>query len=124
VIIEGEVTDGVVSVPVTSTWRYSPDDPWVVEVDFAEDEVTWDISIELLRGALSSPSGALRGSGDLLIEVSGMHVVLHLSNGCATATVMLPADEVQDFLDQVNDRDSDEVVARELDKFLEGLGVE
>jgi hypothetical protein len=124
VIIEGEVTDGVVSAPVTSTWRYNPDDPWVVNVDFHEDEVTWGLSLELLREVLSSPPGGLQGSGDLLIELSDGYAILHLSNGGAAATVKIPADKMQEFLGQVDDRDSDELVARELDKFLDSLEVE
>ncbi|MET9816915.1 SsgA family sporulation/cell division regulator [Streptomyces sp. NPDC006355] len=121
-IIEGEASNGVASAPVTSIWRFKPDDPWVTKVDFVEDEVTWDISLDLLREALTSPG--LRGSGDLLIEVSGIHVVLYLRNGFSTATVKLPVDEVQEFLDQIDDRDSDETVARELERFLETLEVD
>jgi hypothetical protein len=123
VIIEGEVTDGVAIAPVTSTWRYSPDDPLVVEVDFhQESEVTWTFSLELLRETLTS--SGLRGLGDVLMQISGIHLVLRLNNGCATSTVKFPVDEVQDFLDRVDDRGSDEIVARELDKFLEALEID
>jgi hypothetical protein len=123
VIIEGEVTNGIASAPVTSTWRYNPDDPWVVKVDFVEDEVTWDISLYLLREALACPGG-LQGFGDLVIGVSGGEVIMQLSNGVDKATVLVPADEVQEFLGQVDDHESDEIVSRELDKFLETLEVE
>lgn len=115
--IEGEVTNGFASAPVTSTWSYNPDDPWVVQVDFHEDEVTWDLSLYLLREALASP-GSLQGQGDLLVGVSGGEVIMHLSNGCDKATVQVPADEVRNFLDQVDDRDAQETVSRELEEFL------
>lgn len=122
-IIQGEVTNGVASAPVTSSWRYNPNDPWVVKVDFHEDEVTWDLSLYLLREALSSP-GSPQGNGDLLIGVSEGEVIMHLSNGDAKATVQLSVDKVREFLDQVDDRDSEETVTRELEKFLEELEVD
>lgn len=118
--IKGEITNGLDSEPVTSHWSYDPDDPLVVSVYFVESEVSWDFSLELLREAFTSPTGELHGSGDLLVEVVAGDAFLHLSNEISS-TLKFSADKIQDFLDQVDDSGSEEIVVRELEEFLGAL---
>ncbi|MEU9259019.1 SsgA family sporulation/cell division regulator [Streptomyces sp. NPDC048212] len=117
----GEATNGIETSPVGAIWSYDPDDPWVVLIDFPEQEVTWAISLELLQEALTSPVEGLQGSGDVLIEVSGSLVLLHLSNRVSSATVRFSFSAVLEFLNQLDDQDSSDLVGRQLDEFLEAL---
>jgi hypothetical protein len=122
--IMGSGTDGVTAGYVTSVWKYSSTDPLAVTVDFVEAEVSWSLSLDLLREALGSFSGEISGSGDFLVDVVGDVLFLHLSNGVESVVLEFPVVEVQAFVSQVNDQDANEIVARELDKFLEGVGVD
>lgn len=119
-IIEGEVTDGVSTLPFTSIWKHNPDDPLVVTVDFV-DHAVWLFSLELFREALTAPSERLHGVGDVKIEVIGESTLLYLNNGVHSSTLKLPTSGIREFLGQVDDSGSEEVIARELDEFLWAL---
>lgn len=120
-IIRGELCNIHSSIPVSSEWLHSSDDPWAVEVEFLGHESTWIFYLELLMEAATSPSGGLHGFGDVLIEFGEESVFIHLDNGHSSASLKFASEDIWTFLDQVDVRDSDEFVARELDEFLGAL---
>jgi hypothetical protein len=113
---------------VTSTWAYNPEDPWVVTVGFtiegSKHEVVWALSLDLLMEAFTSSVEQLHGFGDVVLDVGEAHTFLHLSNGAESTKVKFPSEEIREFLSEVDDQDSPEVIARELDRFLETLEAE
>lgn len=121
-IIEGEISDGVTTHVVTSTWTHNPDDPWVAKVDFQigamGNVVTWVFSLDLFMEAFTSPSDGLQGSGDVLVEVGENFSFLHLSNGRDSGSVQFSTADIREFLNQVDDHGSEEIIARELEEFL------
>ena len=120
-IIHGEVTKGLDSELVTSEWIYNSEDPWAVEVEFLEAEVAWVFSLDLLKVAFELPFTGFQGVGDVKISVISDLVFVRLDNGKETVTLKFPAEDIQEFLSQVDDSGSEEIIARELDEFLEAL---
>ncbi|MEU0158983.1 SsgA family sporulation/cell division regulator [Streptomyces sp. NPDC006261] len=120
-IIRGTATDGAVIEPSTSLWSHDPKDPWAVVVRFTEHEVTWNLSLDLLLDAFASPPGTRFGSGDFGVELDGDSALLYLKGEWGSATMKFPSKEIQEFLNQIDDQDSEEFVAQELENFLEAL---
>lgn len=120
-IIQGWVFDGRHGITVATSWVHDPKDPWAVVVDFGEQQVTWAFSLELLMEAFTDPSEALHGSGDVVIDLDGDFVFFHLSNGQSAGTVKFVSGDIRKFLSQIDDQGSEELVARELEDFLETL---
>jgi hypothetical protein len=121
VILEGEASDGFMTFPVSSAWTHSPEDPLVVKVDFKGHEAVWRFSLDLLMEAFTSSSEGLQGSGDVLVEVGEEFSFIHLSNGRESGTLKFSTADIQEFLNQVDLQDSEEVINRELDQFLNAL---
>lgn len=124
-IIEGEVSNGFHSIPITSTWAHSPDDPLVVTAHFraggSGQEVIWSFSLDLLLEAFTAPDEGLHGSGDVLVEVGENFTLIHLSNGGESASLKFSTADVESFLEGLDVPSSDEVIASKLDEFLETL---
>lgn len=120
-IIEGVIDAGSIVAPFFSDWTYDSADPLAVTVSFGDHGPIWTFSLDLLWDAFTDPSGSLHGSGDVKVEVEGESAFLYLSNGIESAVLKFPSLEIQDFLDQTSYTDPDEVIARELDDFLNAL---
>lgn len=119
--LHGEATNGCTAQPVPSTWVYDSDDPWVVQVIFPEQEISWDFSLELILEAFTSSPGRLHGSGYLQIEIEGDHAYFHLSNGASSTTLRFVSEGIKGFLNDIDDHDSASTVTAELEEFLGAL---
>jgi hypothetical protein len=104
---------------------HSPEDPWVVLVNFkvepSETGVTWALSLDLFLEAFTSPSEELQGSGDVLIEVGENYSFIHLSNGRHASSVKFSTADIREFLNQVDVSSSEKIVGQKLDEFLGAL---
>ncbi|MFD5069177.1 SsgA family sporulation/cell division regulator [Streptomyces sp. NPDC058369] len=109
------------ALPVETEWTYLSDDPLVVGVYFIDQEVNWDFSLDLLLEAFTSQDMGLYGEGDVLIMPDGCLTRFRLSNESNSAVVSFNTEEVRDFLDQIDDSGSSDVISQELDEFLETL---
>lgn len=120
-IIECEVSDGLKTLPVSSTWTHNPADPLAVRVEFKGHKAVWNLSLDLLMEAFTSASEGLQGPGDVLLEVSENFTFLYLTNGRESGVLKFSTADIREFLNQVDLQESEEVVARELDEFLSAL---
>jgi hypothetical protein len=123
VIIQGSITDGLHSSPVTSYWHYNPDDPWAITVGFLDSSAVWNFYFPMFMDVFTQPSDGLHGAGDVLVEISEDKALIHLDNGQQSGTLVFPADEIREFLNRAYNvsKDADEIVSRELEEFLETL---
>ena len=123
--ITGEVHSGLCSAEFISQWSYNPEDPLFVRVAFRmsgeEAEVVWEFSLEMLQEALTNSSGETHGTGDVQIVVVGQDAYITLSTGPEKAVLVLDADEIREFLNQVGEVDTSEAITQKLEEFLETL---
>ncbi|KQX43507.1 hypothetical protein ASD97_25885 [Streptomyces sp. Root63] len=120
-IIKGVARDGINRQQITTSWMHDPGDPLSVHVHFHEHEHTWTFALDLLLETFTSPPNQVHGLGDVQIELMGDSVIILLSNGVESATLKFPAESIQDFLYQIDDQGTEEIIAREIEEWLEKL---
>lgn len=120
-IIKGVARDGIHRMEITTSWTHDPEDPFSVHVYFLEHEHIWTFALNLLMEAFTSPPVQIHGIGDVQIELVGDSTHILLDNGRESAVLKFPSEEIQEFLNQIDDRGSEEVVSRGLEEWLEAL---
>ncbi|MFJ6010170.1 SsgA family sporulation/cell division regulator [Streptomyces halstedii] len=121
-IIKAVAEEGARTRTFPTEWSHYPNDPLMIEVFFPEQDVIWDLSLELFREAFASSGSDAHGEGAVQIRVfEEFAFVLLWGEGGDSASLKFRADEVREFLDQIDDQGSDEIIAREIEEFLEAL---
>lgn len=119
--INASATNGVETHNITSVWSYYIDDPLAIEVLFPEQEVIWTFSLELFRDAFNSMGNRVYGEGDVRIEFLGEDVFIRLHGEEGSATLKFAADEIRQFLNEIDPEKLSELVGKAIEKWLETL---
>jgi len=123
--VVGAIPDASGTTPQPVGIIYNTDDPYAIQLDFqvsAETCLTWKISIELFELAFANP-GCKFGYyasityGYLVAETRNI-VLLELLSPEGKCTVVLPAWEVQSFVEQAQELATDDVKEEALDAML------
>ncbi|MFE8916838.1 SsgA family sporulation/cell division regulator [Streptomyces globisporus] len=120
--IKAEAGRGLEVQSFPTEWSHCPHDPLAIEVVFPEQEVVWDFSLELFQSAFSALGNGIHGEGDVQIEIfEEFAFVLLWGEDGNSASLKFSADEIREFLDQIDDHGHDEIIAREIEEWLETL---
>lgn len=116
-----EIWDGLRTQDLLTVWSHNPSDPLVIEVVFPEQEVVWEFSLEMFQRAFDSVGNGIFGEGDVRIEIFEESAFIRLSNEGKSVSLKFSTDEIREFLYQIDDHGHDEIIAREIEEWLEKL---
>ncbi|AWN05244.1 hypothetical protein SEA_IBANTIK_20 [Streptomyces phage Ibantik] len=119
-IIPCEATRDLLTLQLESVWDFDPEEPWAFTLSFVDQDAIWAISLDLVKEALASPD-RIHGYADVMVEVSGESLFIHLNNGEAVCTIKFLASDVEEFLNEIDTSNAQMVIGQKLDEFLESL---
>lgn len=92
-------------IPVATRLVWDPDAPLTLQADFVDPTtggtVTWHFSRDLLIQGFDSPTHV--GTGDVKVRRSASKVILCLSGTGGHIDMVLPYDQVSEFLEAANE---------------------
>jgi len=107
---------------------YNTDDPYMLRFDFqvsTEEYLTWIISIELFELAFANPGHKFGHDAvvmfSYLVTETRNVVLLELHSPEGAATIILPAREMQSFVEQAQELATDDVKEEALDAMLSAI---
>jgi hypothetical protein len=104
-----------------SIWDFDPEEPWAFTLSFVDQDAIWIISLDLVKEALSSPTGDLHGYADVRVGSFGGLLAIHLNNGEEMCVLEFASEHVEEFLNEIDTSNAQMVIGQKLDEFLETL---